>query len=194
MWALVLGLVLFLGMHSVAIVAPGWRARQIELRGERGWKGLYTLVSFAGLGLLIWGYGQARMDPVVVYTPPVAMRHVAALLMAPVFVLLASSYLPGRISAIAKHPMLAAVKFWALAHLLANGMLADLLLFGGFLAWAVADRISVKRREKLEADDAKPVRKGKPVNDVIAVAVGLVVYVVFAMWLHGPLMGVRPFG
>ncbi len=194
MWALVLGLALFLGMHSVAIVAPRWRARQIELRGERGWKGLFTVVSFAGLGLLIWGYGQARIDPVVLYTPPTAMRHVASLLMAPVFVLLAAAYLPGRISAVTKHPMLAAVKFWALAHLLANGMLADLLLFGGFLAWAVADRISVKRRAMLEGDDGEPARRGKPVNDVIAVAVGLVVYVVFAIWLHGPLIGVRPFG
>ncbi|GAA6141681.1 NnrU family protein [Hydrogenophaga sp. 5NK40-0174] len=194
MWALVLGLVIFLGAHSVAIVAPEWRLRQMELRGERGWKSLFSVVSFVGLGLIIWGYGQARLDPVAVFSPPVAMRHVAALLMAPVFVLLAAAHLPGRISAIIQHPMLTAVKFWALAHLLANGMLADLLLFGGFLAWAVADRISVKRRARLEIDGAAPVRQGKPVNDVLAVALGLVVYVVFALWLHGPLMGVRPFG
>jgi uncharacterized membrane protein len=144
MTLLLLGLVLFLGIHSVSIFAPGWRDAQVSARGEAAWKGIYTVVSAIGLGLLIYGYGLARQAPVVLYTPPAALRHLALLLLVPVFPLLFAAYLPGRIKKAAKHPMLLAVKLWALAHLLANGTLADVLLFGGFLAWAVADRISLK--------------------------------------------------
>ena len=146
MLVLVVGLVIFLGVHSVSIVAPGWRTATVARLGERPWKGLYSLASAVGLALIVIGYGMARRDPVVLYTPPAALRHLALVVMLPVFPLLFAAYLPGRIRAAAKHPFLLAVKLWALAHLLANGMLADVLLFGGFLAWAVADRISVKRR------------------------------------------------
>ena len=145
---LVLGLVLFLGIHSVSIVAPAWRDRQIARRGEKPWKGVYALISLAALVLLIHGYGLARQAPLVLYAPPPALRHVAMLLMLPVFPLLFAAYLPGRLQRAARHPMLLAVMFWAAAHLLANGTLADLLLFGGFLVWAVADRISVRRRPR----------------------------------------------
>jgi uncharacterized membrane protein len=185
---LILGLVLFLGVHSVEIFSSGLRASAVARLGERAWKGLYTLVSIVGFVLIIWGYGQARQDPILLYAPPVWMRHVSALVMLPVFPLLFAAYLPGRIKAALKHPMLAAVKFWALAHLLANGMLADVLLFGSFLAWAVADRISFKRRV------ARPI-PGAPrsgVNDVIAVVAGLAVYVLFVLWLHVRLFGVAP--
>lgn len=182
----IVGLLVFLGVHSIAIVAPGWRDATAARMGERPWKGLYSLVSIASFVLLIWGYGIARMDPVVLYTPPAWTRWATAVLMLPVFPLLLAAYLPGRIKATLKHPMLAAVKFWALAHLLSNGTLADLLLFGGFLAWAIADRISFKRREQRTIRTAPP----KPWNDAIAVIVGLALYFVFMHWLHVRWIGV----
>lgn len=185
---LILGLVLFLGMHSVEIVPPGMRAGAIARMGERPWKGLYALISILGFVLIIWGYGMARQEPILLYGPPVWMRHLSALIMLPVFPLLLAAYLPGRIKTALKHPMLAAVKFWALAHLLANGMLADVLLFGSFLAWAVADRISFKRRVARPIPSAPP---GK-MNDVIAVVGGLAIYAIFVMGLHARLFGVSP--
>jgi uncharacterized membrane protein len=186
---LILGLVLFLGAHATAIFAPRWREATIARLGKRAWKGLYTIVSVAGFVLIIYGYGLARQQPVVLYIPPLWTRHLAALLMIPVFPLLFAAYLPGRIKSALKHPMLAGVKFWALAHLVANGMLADVLLFGSFLAWAVADRISFKHRTQPDLVTAPPSRA----NDVIAVIGGLVVYYVFAMWLHIRWIGVYPF-
>lgn len=191
---LILGLTLFLGVHSVSIVSPQGRHALAQRLGESGFKGLYTLVSLAGFALIVWGYGLAREAPVLIYTLPTGMRHLAALLMLPVFVLLFAAYLPGRIQRAAKHPMLLAVKFWALAHLLANGMLADVLLFGGFLAWAVADRISVKRRAAAGLLRSAPTRAGGPVNDAIALVGGLAVYAVFVLWAHAWLFGVRPMG
>jgi uncharacterized membrane protein len=185
---LILGLVLFLGVHSIAIVAPAWRDRTVARLGEGPWKGAYSLISIASFVLLIWGYGIARQHPVVLYTPPLWMRHLTALLMVPVFPLALAAYFPGRIKAALKHPLLAAVKFWALAHLLANGMLADLLLFGGFLAWAVADRISLKRRTQRAIPAAPPSR----LNDAIAVIAGLALYALFVFWLHTRLIGVSP--
>ena len=146
MLVLLLGLVLFLGVHSVRIVAPAWREAMIARRGDNAWKGLYSLVAGLGLVLIVWGYGLARLDPVVLYAPPLWARHIALVLMMPVVVMLAAAYIPGRIKSALKHPMLAAVKLWAVAHLIANGTLADVLLFGSLLAWAVVDRISLKRR------------------------------------------------
>ncbi|WP_439606774.1 NnrU family protein [Hydrogenophaga sp.] len=191
---LILGLALFLGVHSVSIVSPQGRHALAQRMGEGGFKGLYTLVSLAGFALIVWGYGLAREAPVLLYTLPTGMRHLAALLMLPVFVLLFAAYLPGRIQRAAKHPMLLAVKFWALSHLLANGTLADVLLFGGFLAWAVADRISVKRRAAAGLLRSAPTRAGGPVNDAIALVGGLAVYAVFVLWAHAWLFGVRPMG
>src|SRR5271170_2324268 len=121
MSALIVGLVLFLGVHSIAIFAPGLRERARSRLGEGPWKGFYSFISLLGFALLIYGFGLARQSPVVLYTPPQWMRHVTALLMLPVFPLLIAAYMPGRIKTAAKHPMLAAVKFWAFAHLLANG-------------------------------------------------------------------------
>jgi uncharacterized membrane protein len=193
MLVLVLGLVVFLGVHSVSIVAPHWRAATIARVGEKPWKGLYSIAAGVGLALVIVGYGMARRDPVVLYAPPAALRHLALLVMVPVFPLLFAAYLPGRIRAAAKHPMLLAVKLWALAHLLANGTLADALLFGGFLAWAVADRLAVKRRSAVEAH-AVPGAPPRPYNDAIAVAVGLLVYVALVLRGHRWLIGVSPLG
>ncbi len=189
MVTLIIGLVIFLGFHSISIVAPAWRERTQQRMGKGAWKLLYTIASLIGFVLIVYGYGQARMDPIVLYVPPVWTRHLSALLMLPVFPLILAAYLPGRIKTALKHPMLAAVKFWALAHLIANGMLADVLLFGGFLAWAVADRISFKHRTQPDLRTA-PATKA---NDVIAVVGGLILYVVFAMWLHVRWIGVYPF-
>ena len=186
---LIVGLIIFLGIHSIAIFAPGLRERVRSRLGEGPWKGLYSLISLLGFVLIIYGFGLARQSPVVLYTPPPWMRPVTAILMLPVFPLLIAAYLPGRIKTAAKHPMLAAVKFWALAHLLANGMLADVLLFGGFLAWAVMDRISLKKRPQ-NLRTAPPAR----FNDAIAVIAGLVLYVIFIGWAHLPLFGVPPLG
>lgn len=186
MGILVVGLVLFLGVHSVGIVAPAWRERMLERLGEKRWKGVYTLVSLAGFLLLIYGYGQARQQPIVLWSPPIGLRHLTLLLLLPVFPLVFAAYLPGRIKAALKHPMLLAVMLWAAAHLLANGTLADLLLFGGFLAWALADRLSFTRRPPQQIQTAPPSRA----NDAVAVVLGLGLYVVFGVWLHPILIGV----
>ena len=191
---LILGLVLFLGIHSVSIVSASGRHRLVQQMGEGPWKGLYSLVSLAGFVLIVVGYGAAREAPVVLYTLPNGFRHLAAVLMLPVFVLLLAAYLPGRIQRAAKHPMLLAVKLWALAHLLANGTLADVLLFGGFLAWAVVDRISVKKRAAAGLLRPGPVLPGSKANDAIALVGGLGLYVLFVVWAHAWLIGVRPFG
>jgi uncharacterized membrane protein len=188
---LIVGLVLFLGVHSIAIVSPGLRGRAVQRMGEGAWKGLYALVSLAGFALICYGFGLARQTPVILYSPPVWLRHVALLVMLPVFPLLIAAYLPGRIKAAAKHPMLAAVKFWALAHLLANGSLADVLLFGGFLVWAVMDRISFKRRPVQATLRTAP---PGPWNDVIAVVLGLSLYALLVVWAHVRLFGVSPLG
>lgn len=189
MTTLILGLAIFLGAHSVSIVAPAWRDAMVARLGALPWRIAYSLISLAGFVLIVRGYAAARLDPVVVYNPPAALRHIAALVMLPVFPLLLAAYLPGRIKTATKHPMLAATKAWALAHLLANGMLADVLLFGGFLAWAVADRISAGKRPARAIPGAPPSR----LNDFIAVAGGLALYVLFAMWAHARLFGVAPF-
>ena len=186
---LIVGLVLFLGVHSIAIVSPGLRGRAVQGMGDGAWKGLYALVSLAGFVLICYGFGLAREAPIILYSSPVWLRHVALLVMLPVFSLLIAAYLPGRIKTAAKHPMLAAVKFWALAHLLANGSLADALLFGGFLAWAVLDRISLKRRPVRAALRTAP---PGPWNDVIAVVLGLGVYALLILWAHARLFGVSP--
>jgi len=188
---LLLGLVVFLGVHSVSIVAPGWRAAQIARIGAMPWKGLYAVAAGIGLALVVVGYAMARREPVVLYTPPAALRHLALVVMLPVFPLFLAAYLPGRLSRLARHPMLLSTKLWATAHLLANGTLADVLLFGGFLAWAIADRISVKRRRPDEAH-AVPGAPPGPMNDAIAVVAGLAVYALFVFWLHRVAFGVSP--
>lgn len=185
---LIAGLVLFLGVHSVAIFASDWRDRMLARMGEGPWKGLYSLISIVGFVLLIYGYGVARRDPVVLYSPPYGMHYVTAVLMLPVFPALIAAYFPGGIKAALKHPMLVAVKLWAFSHLLSNGTLADVLLFGLFLAWAVADRVSMKWRPVRVIRTAPP----RAVNDVIAVVAGLALYVAFLLWLHAKWFGVYP--
>ena len=186
---LIAGLVIFLGVHSVSIMAPDWRDAQLARHGERAWKGVYSVVSLIGFVLLLYGYGAARQSSAMLYTPPTAMRHVALLLMLPVFPLLLAAYLPGRIQRVTRHPMLLAIMIWALAHLLANGTLADVVLFGAFLAWAVLDRIAVMRRTVPHVVRGAPASK---INDWIAVAGGLAIYAAFIMGVHLWLIGVSP--
>jgi uncharacterized membrane protein len=192
MTLLLLGLALFLGVHSTRIVAEGWRTSTIARVGEKPWKVIYSLLSIAGFVLLVIGYGAARQSPVVLFAPPVWTRHLAALLTIPAFVLLVAAYVPGNaIKRTIGHPMVAGVKVWALAHLLANGTLADLLLFGTFLAWAVLGFIAARRRDRA-AGTTYPAGPGS--RTAITVVVGLVAWAVFAFALHRPLIGVAPFG
>jgi uncharacterized membrane protein len=186
---LVAGLVLFFSIHSVAIVAPAWRDATAARLGDPAWKLIYSAISLVGFVMLVHGYGVARAAPTLLYTPPPSMRYLAALLMLPVFPLLLATYWPGRIKAAVKHPMLTATKAWALAHLLVNGTLADVLLFGGFLAWAVADRIAVGKRPVPRRIPGAP---PKPWNDALAIGLGLALYAVFFAWAHQRLFGVAP--
>jgi uncharacterized membrane protein len=187
MGVLVIGLILFLGAHSVRIVAPVWRDRRIAAMGQGPWRGIYSLVSIVGFVLLVWGYGLARPGAPVFYEPPAWIKHITALLMIFAFISLAIYAAPaGRLKPLLKHPMLVSIKIWAVAHLLANGDLASILLFGSFFVWAVFDRISVKRR-------AAPIPAAGPVaHDVIAVVAGLAVYALFVWRLHEWLFGVSP--
>jgi uncharacterized membrane protein len=194
MLLLILGLVLFLGMHAVTMKRD-LRARLIERFGAGGYKGLYSAVSIMGFGLLIYGYGlQRAAGYTVVWEPPVWTRHLALLLNLPIFILLAVGKRPSWLLSRVKHPMLLAVKIWATAHLLANGDLGSMLLFGGFLGWAVMARISVKRRPEEIARAAAMTNVAFGRRDVIAIAAGLVLYVVFALWLHPLLIGVSVTG
>lgn len=191
MTALILGLVLFLGAHSVRIVAEPWRRRTIARLGEGPWKGLYSLASLAGLVLIVWGYGQARQDPTVLWAAPLWTRHLASLLVLAAFILLAAAYVPGnQIKARLHHPMVLGVKVWALAHLLANNTLADVLLFGGFLAWAVLDFRAARARDRVEGT---VYAVGTVSKTLVAVAGGLAAWALFAFWAHRVLIGVVPY-
>ncbi|MBK6596798.1 MAG: NnrU family protein [Proteobacteria bacterium] len=192
MTTLIIGLLVFLGIHSFSIFAATGRNAMVARMGALPWKALYALVAIIGFVLIVKGYAAARLEPVLLYVPPVWTRHLAALLMLPAFILLFAAYLPGRIKTAMKHPMLVAVKLWAVAHLLANGMLADVVLFGALLVWAVVDRISLKSR----APNSAPPPSAPPskFNDLIAVVGGLVLYGVFAFYLHARWIGVAPFG
>lgn len=190
MLVLVSGLVLFLGVHSVRIVADGWRAARIAAMGEGAWKSAFSLVSAVGLVLIVWGYGLSRHAPVELWSAPTWSRHLASLLTLVAFVLIVAAYVRhSRLRAIVGHPMLAGVKLWALAHLLSNGTAADLLLFGSFLVWAILAFRAARRRDRAEGI----VRSGSWSKDLVPVVVGTAGWFVFALYLHGPLIGVRPF-
>jgi uncharacterized membrane protein len=187
---LIIGLVLFLGVHSLPFLAPTWR-ESLQVRiGEVPYKGLASVLNLTGFLLILWGYGLARQEPFTVYAPPVWTAHLALLILVPVFPLLFAAFLPGRIQTWAKHPMLLAVILWALAHLIANGNLADLVLFGSFLAWSLADRISFMWRTAPPVQGAPP---GKW-NDWIALGLGLLLYGAFMGGTHLWLFGVSPLG
>ena len=192
MLILILGLLVFLGVHSVRIVGEGWRAQTIRRIGAQPWKGVYSIASIVGFGLIVWGFGLARQQPVQLWSPPTGMRHLAALLTLIAFVLLAAAYVPGNgIKARVHHPMVLAVKLWALAHLLANGNLAHVLLFGSFLVWAGLNFSAARRRDRLSGTVYAP---GKTAATITTLVVGAAAWAVFGFWLHGWLIGVRPIG
>jgi uncharacterized membrane protein len=190
---LVLGLVLFLGVHSIRIFAEDKRTAFIEARGSGTYSIVYSLLSLAGLVVLIFGYGQTRISPVFLWQPPLFLSHIASLLVLIAFILLAAAYVPGnRIKARVGHPMVLGVKVWAFAHLLANGRLGDVVLFGSFLAWAIADYIVAKKRDRLAGTN--PQATGGIGQDAVVIVIGIAAWLVFAMWLHLRLIGVSPFG
>jgi uncharacterized membrane protein len=189
---LIFGLILFLGVHSVRIVADDWRSSQIVRLGEGPWKGLYSLASVLGFVLIVWGYGQARLDPAILWTPPAWTRHLLPPLTLLTFVLVAAAYVPGtRIKAWLGSPMVLGVKLWAFAHLIANGTLAGTVLFGSFLVWAIVDFASARRRDRVGGVTNA---EGSLARDALAVLVGVAAWAAFAFWLHAWLIGVRPFG
>jgi len=192
MTLLLTGLLLFLGVHSTRIVAEDFRSRQIARMGDKAWKGLYSLASIAGFVLMVWGYGLARQEPIVLWATPVWLRHVAALLTWVAFVMLAAAYIPGNhIKATLQHPMVLGVKVWAFAHLIANNTLADLLLFGSFLVWAVLSFRAAKARDRA-AGTTYP--RGSLVRTLITIVAGTAAWIAFAVWAHAAWIGVRPFG
>ena len=192
MGALILGLLLFLGMHSARIVADDGRSRWIARRGPMAWKALYTVVSLVGFGLIVWGYGQARLAPQVLWASPLWTRHLAGLLMLGALVLLVAAYVPrNSLKARLHHPMVLSVKVWALAHLLANNTLADALLFGSFLVWAALDFRAARQRDRA---GVQRYPAGNAVATVLTLLLGAAVWALLAFWGHQQLFGVRPFG
>ncbi|NII12176.1 NnrU family protein [Oleiagrimonas sp. C23AA] len=189
---LLLGLALFLGTHSIAIAAPRGRERAIARLGARPWKGLYSVLSLAGLVLICWGFHLARQQPVLLYLPPLWLRHINALFTLIGFVLIAAAYVPrNHLKARLGHPMVAGAKVWAFGHLLAIGFLRDTVLFGAFLIWAIV-AFAVYRRRDRKAGRIYPA--GHLRGDLITLVIGIAAWALFAFWLHGPLIGVRPFG
>lgn len=186
MTLLIVGVALFLGIHSAGIV--GLRERLLDRIGEGAWKGLYSVVSLVGLVAIVYGYAAARETGTPLWSPPVWTRHLALTLMLPVFPLVFAAYVPGRIARGLGHPMLIGTAIWALAHLLANGMVHDLVLFGAFFVWAVLDLASYRWRTARSIPAARP----GPLNDVIAVGGGLGAYALFLLYAHTWLFGVAP--
>lgn len=187
MLILVLGMLLFFGPHSISMAAPSFRER-MAARHEPAWKGVYALVSLVGFALIVYGYAVARQDPTVLWTPPAWLYAVVPVFLVPVFVLFLAPYFPGRVSRLVGHPQLLAVKLWATAHLLVNGTLADVVLFGVFLVWAGVLHASLKRRAPRKIPGL-PVSKA---NDVVLLVLGLGLYAVFVFWLHQAWLGVDP--
>jgi len=209
---LLIGLLLFLGTHSLRIVAEDWRVGLISRLGEKKFKGLVSVASLIGFILIIHGYGVARLTPQILWVPPVATRHVAALLMLFAMIFLVASYIPGNhIKARLRHPMVISVKVWSVAHLLANGMAADILLFGSFLLWAVFDFRAARQRDRMGAIqtsmtiDTAAGPSSVPASNValkpatvrgtvMAIVLGTALWVGFVAYLHLKLFGVSPLG
>ncbi len=192
MTCLILGLILFLGVHSVRIFADDWRSARIDSMGANAWKGVYSLVSLAGFVLIVYGYGLSRQTPMNLWTPPLWTRDITIMLTLPIFTLLAAAYVPGtNIKARLKHPMVLSVKLWAFAHLLSNGRLGDVLLFGGFLLWSALAFRAARQRDRQQGLSYPAVGVAR---DFIAIAIGLAAWLAFAFYLHGALIGVRPLG
>jgi uncharacterized membrane protein len=189
MFVLVLGLILFLGLHSIRIVASDWRNRQMAQMGNR-YKGIYSVVAIIGLVLIVWGFGLARQHPVLIYAPPLWLRHLNGLFMLIALILFAAARVPrNHIKAKLGHPQVLAVKTWSFGHLLATGMLHDLVLFVPFLVWSIVLFAVSRRRDRVEGTTYPA---GTLKGDILAVLIGVVVWVLFAFWLHSLLFGVNP--
>jgi uncharacterized membrane protein len=189
---LILGLAIFLGVHCVRIFADGWRTRMVGRIGLKPWKGLYALVSIAGFVILVIGFRQARQESTVLYVTPDWTKHVTAVLMMLAMILFVATYVPKNwFKAKFHHPQLLSVKTWAVAHLLAVGVLADVVLFGSFLAWAVVLFAVSRRRDRENNTVYAP---ANAIGTTLTIAFGLIAWSVFALLLHGPLIGVRPLG
>lgn len=188
---LILGLILFLGPHSVRMLAPGFRNRMVARFGLLPWKGLYSVVSIIGFVLIIVGFGLARATPHLLYAPAPGLRHANALFTLVAFVLVVAAYVPrNRIKSAIGHPMLASVAVWSIGHLLATGFVHDVVLFGAFLVWAIADFLVSRRRDRADGV-ARPGRSFA--GDAATVVAGVAAWAAFAFLLHAPLIGVRPF-
>lgn len=190
MTTLVVGLLVFFAVHSVRIVADDWRKRAIARHGRMAWHGLHSVGSLLALVLIVYGYAQARATPLWLWPSPPALRHAAVALMVVAAVLLAAAFVPrNAIKARLHHPLVMAIEVWAFAHLLANGTLADLLLFGSFLAWALALHANARGRDRAEG---RVFAAGRVAGSLATVGIGLLLWAVFALWLHAPLIGVAP--
>ncbi len=189
---LILGLLIFLGVHSLRLFADAWRTRMIARLGAGAWKGLYALVAVIGFALIVYGFGLARQHALPLYAPPPWLMQLNALFTLVAFVLVAAAYVPrNHLKAKIGHPMLAGVKVWALGHLLAIGFLHDVVLFGAFLLWAVADFVVSRRRDR-RAGVVYP--QGTLAGDALTLVIGIAAWAIFAFWLHARLIGVSPFG
>jgi uncharacterized membrane protein len=187
---LVLGLVVLLGAH-VFVTFRDARAGLVTQLGLNGYRALFSIVSIVGLALIVWGFGQYRAhDLIQVWSPPDFMRHITVGLMLFAVIFFTAAFIPSHIKAKAKHPMLAGVKTWALAHLLSNGDLGSILLFGAFLAWGVYARIAAKRRGDLGTATAP----AGWTNDIIVVVLGIVIYLALGYAFHPMVIGVPVFG
>lgn len=190
MLLLILGLFVFIGIHLIP-TRPELRRAFASRMGEGPYKGLFSIVSLVGFALIVYGYQKVQLHPgknPQLWYPPASGRHVAMVLMLPVFPMLIAAYMPGRLAGAVRHPMVTAVKLWALAHLFVRGDLASLLLFGSLLAWAAYDRMTLRGRE---ATGLVTVRSGPAINDIVALVVGIVIYFCFAKWGHPALIGVK---
>jgi len=186
---LALGLALFLGIHLIRALAPQWRDTQIARLGDKGWKGLYTVVSIVGFGLILWGFSRARLEPIVLWTPIRGMNHAAAALMLIAMILIAAAYVPrNHFKAKLQHPMTLSVKVWAFAHLIANNTLADVMLFGSFLVWSILVFRAARRRP------APALKPPTTAGTAATVVVGAALWAFFAFWAHAAWLGIAPLG
>jgi uncharacterized membrane protein len=184
---LVLGLVIFLGSHSIRLIAPQWRARQVARLGLK-WRGIHSLVSILGFGLVAWGFGEARLDAVPLWSPPHWLRYANALFTLVAFILITAPYIPrNHFKSKVGHPMYASVKVWSFGHLLATGMLHDLVLFGPFFVWSLAG-FAISRRRDRQA--GVTYGEGSATGSALTMLVGTAAWVVFTVWLHPRWIGV----
>jgi uncharacterized membrane protein len=199
MASLILGLILFLGAHSIRMVADAWRTQAIASWGEKPFKGVYTLIALLGFYAMVTGYAEARLQTVALWTPPIATRHVSVLLMLFASVLMAAAYVPrNHLKMRMGHPMVLSVKVWALAHLLANGNLADVVLFGSFLVWSVFNFKAARARDRAAAQEADGVApapsNAKTSATFLTLLIGVAMWALFVFYLHVQLVGVSPLG